>query len=450
VERSIQNPRLRTRARTATVIMKILLINPKRVGRGQSSIRYMNSTPLALPTLKALTPDDIEVKIVDENYDTIPYDEFWDLVGITVMLHVSPFAIEIARNFRERGIKVAFGGFYPTLSYEKARPHVNTVIAGEAEYVWNDLIEDLRNNQLKPFYKAKCLIDLKDIPFINKGLFSENDEVYHIETTRGCPYNCDFCSVTAFYGAKIRHRPIEHVVRQLAEFKDKMIFFVDDNIVGQPEYARQLFKEIAPLKLKWSGQFSLNHAERTDIMGLAVESGCQFLFTGIESLSLENLQFVDKKWAKPEKFKEWIKMTHDTGIALYGSFMFGFEEDTPDVFQKTFDFCEENELELALFSALFPIEGSKFYAQLKSENRIFETDATRFNGQHSTFYPKRMTSEQLDEGLRWIWQAFYSKKSIKKRLNRLIKEGKEHPNKGNGYLTLSALNMAFKIAVRDF
>ena len=126
--------------------MRILLINPKRVGRGQSSIRNMNSTPLSLPTLKALTPDDIEVRIVDQNNEPIPYDEHWDLVGLTVMLHVSPLAFQIAEKFRKRGIKVVFGGFFPTLWNDDAKPHADTIVAGEAEYVWKDLIADLRKN----------------------------------------------------------------------------------------------------------------------------------------------------------------------------------------------------------------------------------------------------------------------------------------------------------------
>ena len=433
--------------------MKLLLINPKRVGRGQSSIRYMNTTPLALPTLKALTPDDVEVKIVDENYEDIPYDEKWDLVGITVMIHVSPAAIEIAKKFRQQGIKVAFGGFFPTLWYGDARDHVDTVVAGEAEYIWKDVIRDLNKNQLKPYYRAGQLIDLKDIPFIKKEFFTEQSEAYHVESTRGCPYNCDFCAVTNFYGAKFRHRPIDHVVRQLEEFKGESIFFVDDNIMGNPKYTRELFKAIIPLKIKWSAQYSLNHAEDQELMELAAESGCQFLFTGIESLSLENLQSVNKKWAKPEKFKEWIEKTHDAGIAVYGSFMFGFEDDGPDVFKKTLDFCEENAIELALFSALFPIKGSKFYQKLEAENRIFETDYTKFNGQYSTFHPKKMTSAQLDDGLRWIWKYFYSKKSIKTRLARLLQKENQKTDT-TGYPStaevLRALNMAYKVAVEDF
>jgi len=433
--------------------MRILLINPKRLGRGQASVRYMNATPLALPILKALTPEDIEVRIVDENHTPIPYDEHWDLVGITVMLHVSPAAIEIAKIFRLRGIKVVFGGFFPTLYYNEARQHVDSVIAGEAEHVWPQVIGDLRSNQLKPYYKAENLIDLKDIPFIRKELFSEKDAFYHIETTRGCPYNCDFCSVTNFYGAKFRHRPIDHVLRQLEEFKGKALFFVDDNIVGDPAYARELFRAMIPLKIKWSGQFSLNHASNQEVMRLAAESGCQFLFTGIESLSQDNLRAVDKKWAKPEKFAEWIQMTHDAGIGIYGSFMFGFEGDDKDVFPKTLAFCEDNEIELALFSALFPIHGSKFYQQLQAEGRIFETDVTKFNGQYSTFHPRNMTSEELENGLRWLWNTFYSKNSIKKRLGRRMQQqpaGEDKEGVPNTTAVLLNLNIAFKVAVKDF
>jgi len=431
--------------------MRILLINPKRVGRGQASVRYMNSTPLALPILAALTPEDIEVRIVDENHDAIPYDEDWDLAGITVMLHVSPSAIAIAERFRARGIKVAFGGFFPTLCYDHARRHVDSVIAGEAEPVWNEVIRDLQSNQLQPFYKANQLIDLKDIPFIKKELFSGKDEFYHIETTRGCPYNCDFCSVVSFYGTKFRHRPIDHVMRQLEELRGKVLFFVDDNITGDPAYARDLFHEMIPLKIKWSGQFSLNHAANRKLMSLAAESGCQFLFTGIESLSQDNLRAVDKKWAKPEKFAEWIKMTHDVSIGIYGSFMFGFEGDNKDVFQQTLDFCEDNEIELALFSALFPIHGSQFYRRLQADGRIFETDVRKFNGQYSTFYPKNMTPQELENGLRWLWKSYYSKESIRRRLSRWMRY--QAPTQ-SGYSKTAALllglNMAFKVAVKDF
>ena len=433
--------------------MRILLINPKRVGRGQASVRYMNATPLALPILKALTPGDVEVKIVDENHAAIPYDEHWDLVGITVMLHVSSAAIAIAKRFRAQGIKVAFGGFFPTLYYDDAREHVDSVVAGEAEHVWHEVISDLRQNRLKTYYKAEELIDLKDIPFIEKEIFSENDEFYHIETTRGCPYNCDFCSVTNFYGAKFRHRPIDHVVRQIEELKGKAFFFVDDNIMGEPAYARELFREIIPLKIRWSGQFSLNNAANREVMDLAAESGCQFLFTGIESLSRENLQAVDKKWAKPEKFADWIRMTHDAGIGIYGSFMFGFEEDDRDVFARTLDFCEENEIELALFSALFPIRGSNFYKQLQAGGRIFETDVAKFNGQYATFHPKNMTSDELEKGLRRIWNTFYSKASIKRRLGRRMQQqppGADESGLPNTTELLLGLNIAFKVAVEEF
>ncbi len=433
--------------------MRILLVNPKRVGRGQAAVSLMNATPLALLIVKALTPEDIEVRLIDENHQEIPYNEHWDLVGITVMLHVSPSAIDISQKFRSRGIKVLFGGFYPTLNYEEAKPHADSIVAGEVENIWHEVINDLSKNSLKPYYKADKQIDLKDIPFIKKEFYSKNDDFYNIETTRGCPYNCDFCSVTTFYGAKFRHRPIEHVIRQLEELKGKMFFFVDDNIMGNPDYARKLFQAMIPLKVIWCGQFSLNHATNHEVMSLAAESGCQFLFTGIESLSQDSLKSVDKKWAKADKFEQWIRMTHDAGIGVYASFMFGFEDDDPGVFSRTLDFCESNEIELALFSALFPIEGSHFHDQLEAAGRIFETDATKFNGQYSTYHPKNMSSEELENGLRWLWQTYYSKPSIKKRLAGLMK--KQPPaTDSHGFPNTSALmmslNMAFKVAVEDF
>jgi radical SAM superfamily enzyme YgiQ (UPF0313 family) len=369
------------------------------------------------------------------------------------MLHVSPSAIGIAQKFRARNIPVAFGGFFPTLNYDEARGHVDSVIAGEAEHVWADVIRDVQRKQLQPYYKAPRLIDLQDVPFIKREIFPADADSYQIETTRGCPYNCDFCSVTTFYGAKFRHRPIDQVVRQIEELKDKFLFFVDDNITGDPAYARDLFREMIPLKIHWSGQFSLNNAENAEIMALAAASGCQFLFTGIESLSQDNLQDVGKRWAKSDKFVEWIRMTHDAGIGVYGSFMFGFEGDDRDVFQRTLDFCEQNEIELALFSALFPIKGSHFYQKLQNEGRLFETDATRFNGQYSTFHPRNMSSDELDSGLRWLWRQYYSKPSIKRRLSRWMLHAPPDPGHDalpNTTAVLLELNMAFKVAVEEF
>lgn len=433
--------------------MRILLINPLREGRGQTAVRFMNATPLALPILKALTPDDIEVDIIDENIEPINFDESYDLIGITVMLHVSSRAIEIANAFRKKGSKVVFGGFFPTLWPEKALPYVDAIVSGEAEYVWTDVIEDTKKNQLKKVYRSDKQSDLKDIPFIPKDHFTEQ-ESYHIETTRGCPYHCDYCSVTTFYGNKFRHRQVDHVVKQVAECSDRFIFFVDDNITANPKYAKQVFKELIPLKISWSGQFSINFAKDGELLDLAAESGCRMLFAGLETLNSDCLKEVGKEWAVPSKYPEFIQRVHDRNIGVYGSFMFGFENDTKDVFKRTLDFCEDNKIDLALFGAMYPIEGSQTYKKLKEEGRIFEDNSKKFNGQYATYAPKNMTPEELNEGLRWIWKEFFSKKSIKTRLGDHLKNTNFMGGDNYGNLSTSevmvALNMAFKAAVVDF
>ncbi len=430
--------------------MKILLVNPIREGRGQSAVRFMNSTPLALPILKALTPDDIEVKIVDENIESLNFDETFDLVGVTVMLHVSQRAIEIASEYRKRGTQVVFGGFFPTLWPDKALPHVDAIVSGEAEYVWRDVIEDAKTRSLKKIYRASQMADLKDVPFISKDFYTEQ-ESYHVETTRGCPYHCDYCSVTTFYGNKFRHREVDDVVKQVAECNDRFIFFVDDNITANPKYAKQVFKEIAPLNISWSGQFSINFAKDGELLDLAAESGCKMLFAGLETLNSDCLNEVGKEWAVPSKYPEFIQRVHDRNIGVYGSFMFGFENDTKDVFKQTLDFCEENQVDLALFGAMYPLEGSNTYKKLKEEGRLFEGNSKKFNGQYSTYIPKNMTPEELDEGLRWLWKQYYSKKSIKNRLSNylgngdILSEGRTSTSQ-----LMIALNMAFKAAVVDF
>ena len=437
--------------------MKVLLINPKISGRGQASVKYMNSIPLALPTLASLTPSDVEVAMIDENTQDIDYDQPADLVGITVMLHVAPQANRIAQEFRSRGVPVIMGGFYPTLWPEKALPHADAIAIGEGEPLWHQVLDDARRGRLKRRYQSSGYIDLKDIPFIHTGI-GQHLDFYHPETSRGCAHQCDYCSVTKFYRGTVRQRPIKDVVAQVAEFADKMIFFVDDNIAGNRIYVKKLLREFIPLNISWSGQFTLDGAADTELLKLAAQSGCKFLFCGIETLSEEGLKEVNKGWANPKKYREWIQRIHDAGIAVYGSFMFGFDSDRKDVFSKTLEFAEENKIDLALFSALSPGEGSHLYRKLEQENRLFEKDLSKYNGQYATFYPKHMSPEELDEGLRWIWRQFYSRAGIKKRIGhyfpRIALANK--PFESINYREFSmeelmlALNVAFKVAVSDF
>ncbi len=435
--------------------MRLLLVNPARVGRGQSSVRFVDATPLALPTLHALTPDDVDVRVVDEGHTRIPFDEPWDLVGITTMLHVWPQARSIAARFRERGVPVVLGGMFPSLWTEQVTDHVDAVVAGEAEAVWGDVVRDAERGRLQSLYRCEHRVDMADVPFIPPECFPHDDPYFSIESTRGCPYACDHCTVTALYGASFRHRPIDHVVRQLDAFEGRWISFVDDNITGHPRYARELFTEMIPLRRKWNGQFSLHYAQDRALIELAAESGCQMLFTGIESLNVDNLRAVNKRGADPGRYADWIRTVHDAGIAVYASFMFGFEQDDPDVFRRTLDFCEDNEIELALFSSVVTYEGGDFHRQLVEEGRLFETDQARFNGQYATYHPRNMTATQLEEGLRWSWRRFYSRDSIRSRLARVLGQEKAVATVDRvGGLSrgevLLALNAAFRRAAERF
>lgn len=437
--------------------MKVLLINPRISGRGQASVKYMNSVPLALPTLASLTPPGIEVAIIDENTQDIDYNQPVDLVGITVMLHLAPQACRIAGEFRRRGIPVVMGGFYPTLWPEKALPHADAIAVGEGEPLWRRILDDAGRGTLQRRYESAGYIDLKDVPFISKKIVQHLD-FYHTETSRGCAHQCDYCSVTKFYRGTVRQRPIGDVVAQVAEFSEKMIFFVDDNIAGNRIYVKKLLRELIPLKISWSGQFTLNGADDEEFLSLARQSGCKFLFCGIETLSEEGLREVNKGWANPKKYGELIRKVHDAGIAVYGSFMFGFDADHKDVFERTLEFAEENRIELALFSAMSPGEGSELYRRLVRENRLFETDLSKYNGQYAVFHPAHMSAGELDEGLRWIWKQFYSRTGIKKRIGHYFPAiaHVDKPLESVNYREFTmeelmlALNVAFKVAVSDF
>lgn len=437
--------------------MNVLLINPKICGRGQASVKYMNSVPLALPLLAALTPPDIDVEILDENARPIDYDRPADLVGITVMHHLSPQAIGIAREFRRRGVPVVMGGMYPTIWPAQALAHADAIVVGEGEPVWRQLLDDARGGRLKRRYQHDGFIDLKAVPFIPARLMRDQD-FYHAETGRGCPNHCDFCCVAKVHRGTLRQRPVADVVAQVAELTDKMVFFVDDNLAGDRDYAKRLLKELIPLNLSWSGQFTLDAADDAELLELSARSGCKFMFCGIETLSEDGLKEANKSWSRPERYPEWIRRIHDAGIAVYGSFMFGFDSDGPSVFEETLAFAEANRIDLALFSAIFPVEGSAMHRKLMRENRIFQDDISKYNGQYATFHPKRMSAEELDAGLRWIWQQFYSKKSIMNRIGHYFPDvrgfiarldGSNRRNHSTKEL-MAALNLSYKTAVKRY
>ena len=376
--------------------------------------------PLNLITLAGLTPEEFEVSLTDENVGPIDFNKEIDLVAISAMTPLAPRAYEIADRFREKGIKVVLGGMHPSALPDEAIGHADSVAIGEAEGIWLNLLSDLRAGNLQKFYRSAAKPPLTKLPIPRRDLLRKKAyfNVNTIQVTRGCPFDCDFCSVTNFFGKIHRFRPVEEILKEIETLKGNIVFFLDANIVGNPGYAKELFRRLIPYKIKWMSQASINLAQDRELLQLCAKSGCMMMFIGFESLSQINLQEMRKPFNKVGRFKESIEMIHDHGIAIEGSFMFGFDNDDSSIFKKTVDFVNEVNLDAVQFSVVTPLPGTGLYQKLEREGRIIERDWSRYDFLTVVFKPRLMSEEELQNGLYFAYHQIYSYRSIFKRIFR--------------------------------
>jgi radical SAM superfamily enzyme YgiQ (UPF0313 family) len=402
--------------------LKIRLIDPayehSYISHSQKVIKTIWFAHLTLTTLAALTPQDIEVKITDENVEPIDFEEDVDLVGVTGMVMHASRAYQIAQKFRQKGIPVVMGGPHASSLPLEAKEHVDAVVIGEAENVWEGLIEDLKNGHLKPFYKADAYCSMKGIPPPRLDLLRKDAymTINCVQTTRGCPHQCDFCHVTHFFGKTYRCRPVVEVIEEVKRLDGEFVVFIDDNITGNRHYAKELFTQLKPLKKKWASQASMTLTRDPELLKLAAESGCVSLFIGVESLSSENLKEVNKTFNRVPQFEDAMKALHDYDIMIVGGFIFGLDHDDEGVFERTLRFCERNRIELPSFFILTPLPGTPLFQRMESEGRLLHKDWAKYNGATVVYKPKLMTEETLQRGFNWVCKEAYSWGSIIKRV----------------------------------
>jgi len=398
--------------------MKILLISPT-IDSNKRTNKGLMMPQLALYILQGLTPPEHEVKVIEEETDDVDLDQECNLVGISCMTANAPRAYELCAEFKKRGKTVILGGVHPTILPDEALQHADCVVEGEAEGVWETLLLDFQNNDLKEKYNNPTPDLGKYFPkdfskILKRKLFN----LIPIMTTRGCPYSCDFCCVTNLFGKKMRHVPIENVVRDIKESGSKNFMFLDDNIIGHPKYAKELFKAIKPLKIKWVGQASVSLLVNDDeLMQLAAESGCQALFFGIESVAEEQLKSMRKAIKEIENLEKALKKIKKMGILIHASMVFGFDNDTSEVFNETVQFLIKNKVSTVSFNVLTPYPGTKTYEDLKKENRLITTDWRYYDHNTVVFKPKNMTPYELQMGKINARKNFYRISSVLKRLS---------------------------------
>lgn len=386
---------------------------------GQPFIRSWQMEPLAMGRLAALTPKNWQIKFMDDRLEEIDYSIKTDLVALSIETYSARRGYEIADEFKKRNIPVVFGGYHATLCTEEVLKRGYSVCVGEAEPVWADLLQDAEKNELQPRYQGD-----KNFPLINlrpdRSIF--NDKNYMplalVETSRGCPFACHFCSISSFYQRSYRRRPVEEVIEELKSIPQKNIFFVDDNIVGNPASARELFKAIAPLNKKWVSQASLHALKDAELLKDMSQSGCLGVLVGFESLNSENLQAMGKPNNKIEEYREVLAGLRRHGIFVYGTFIFGYPHDTPASFDDSIRFAMEEKLYLAAFNNLVPFPGTPLYEEIKKDGQLRYEQwwlSSDFEFGQVPFHPAKMKAQDVEQNCHRARKEFYGWKSIFKR-----------------------------------
>jgi len=405
---------------------------------------------LSLPVIAAYTPADWDVLLVDEAVQDIDFDQPCDLVGLSIMTCYAPRAYEIATEFRKRGKTVVLGGVHPTYCPEEALRFSDAIVCGEAEDLWPQVVADFLAGSMKRMYKMEQFPALDH--YISPRVELLSPDAYMTRqcsfTTRGCHFDCEFCSVSPFNGKTTRRRPVPEVVKELTQVKqwirselveriandtlwqafvtalrirvgieDGTIFaFVDDLHNSNRTYCKELWAALKPLNIKWGCQSTLFLGDDEEMVKLASESGCVSVFVGMESLDEDCLEETNKPFNRVKKFADEIKMFHDHGIMVNPGIVFGFDNDDESVFERAVNFLTKTQVELAYFNVLTPLPGTALFDRYNSTGRIFDRDWAKYDGKHVVYHPSRMTPEQLQEGFYWANHQFYSLPSIFHRL----------------------------------
>jgi len=413
---------------------KLLLINPvEKAEVNISNVSVLRLPPLCLAYIAALTPSDWDIKIIDENIEPFTLESA-DLVGLTAMTSNAPRAYEIAASYREKGIKTVMGGIHASILYDEAIQFVDSVVIGEAESVWQCLIHDFENNRLKKFYRGEHT-SLEKLVKAGRDLYSDKYKIKNsVQTARGCPMDCEFCSVTIFNGGKYRQRPVEEVLDELESIGSRLVYFVDDNILGYGEKAEQraiqLFRGMKErgLNKRWASQVGIDFANNPEVLKHAQKAGCAAVFIGFESLNEEVLQGMHKirnLKARVSNYKEIVKRIHNYGIGVIGAFTFGSDGDKKDIFSRTTEFLLDSKMDAQQLTILTPLPGTRLYRRLAQEGRLLYTDYPEawkyYDFTEAVFKPRHMTPDELKEGVAEIYRhTTLRAASLKRALHSLL------------------------------
>jgi len=431
---------------------KLLLINPVSRRSGLLLSRFSTFSPMALAYVAAVTPSNWEIKIADENFGELEFEEA-DLVGITAFTSNINRAYEIAEMYRQKKIKVVIGGIHASMIPDETQRFVDAVVVGEAESVWPQVIADFENNQLSNLYVgAKVNFDQQKI-LPRRDLLNPQYFWHSVQTSRGCPFNCYFCSVSRYLGKEFRQRNINHVIDELSQLKGKFVAFVDDNLIGYSPKSRDraadLFKAMIKqgLDQKWWMQTSINAADDEKVIELAAHSGCLFAFIGFETISKNTLKKMKKGVnikMGVKNYKKVVDVFHRYGIAVYGAFIIGCDFESPAYYQELAEFLIHSGIDIIQLTLLTPLPGTELMESLQKDGRIiysdYPQDWDKYRFSYMVHQPRDVKPKTIYIGNNYIKKRIYSFPVYQ---YRLLKSFFSIKNKASVYATYK-FNKALK------
>lgn len=404
--------------------MKVLLIGPTALDyKGQPIKQKKLHLPgLTLPMLAAVTPPDVEIRLLSETVEDIPFDERWDLVGITGMGSGIVRAWQIADEFKKRNTAVVMGGIAASLCKpEWSLEHADTLVTGEAEETWPRVVEDFRNGRLQQLYTMEKRPDINTLPLPRYDLMNKSKLGFWrpVQATRGCPFPCTFCSVQSFFERSYRKRPVDQVLRDVRAAKQsgsRYIAFIDDNIGVDWKYFEELMTALIPENIIWMSQCSIHIADKPEMMQLAYKSGCRLLSFGIESVNEKSIAWIEKEFNHPRQYKEAIRRIRKHGIDVSTEMIIGMDGDDQSVFQKTYDFIMNNRISVPRVHILTPVPGTPLYTEMEQEGRIINKEFGRYSGGQVVFRPKNIQPDELQKNYWKLYESLFTPTGIFKRL----------------------------------
>ncbi len=399
--------------------MKILLVLPAgrnvRVTRENPTVpkrKMLRFSVLPLTIVAALTPCEHEVRIVDENVEPLDFTSDADVIGITFMTALAPRAYEIAHQFRDQRKVVIGGGYHPTLCPSEALEHFDSIVMGDAEGLWPQLLQDIQTGKLRRRYEHSSCVDEAplDSPVPRRDLLAGKAGHYvtinAVQAGRGCRHACRYCSVSAFHRQRYRNRRLEDVLVELKGLPRDLIF-VDDNIMADRDYARNLFRKMIPLHKRWVGQCSIEIADDAELLGLAAAAGCCGFFIGIETLNTGNLAGMNKTFNDSARYAERLARIRRKGIGVIAGIIVGLDEDDETVFERMLGFLQKSRIDALQLNILTPLPGTPLFTDMKGSGRITDPDWSHFDFRHVVFQPSQLTARELQAGADWLYAQFY-------------------------------------------